>query len=173
MAQRKDILFFFPRRFQSERYEKEIKKLDKERDLKEVSHLPKSYSAIVSFPKQFVPVLKPKKPLCSSVTIGQFSLDKKPDCENSDKNEIRIKKSKSYEKKKNCKLNEYTTRTEKKSKDDHQSSINPYEIFHILNANEKHSRCSQMVLKHLYQRNDIIIEHLNDDCKDNESSDDD
>ena len=94
MSQTKDILFFFPKRFQQERYDTELNKLSKEKYLHDISHLPKSYSAIDSYPKQFVPVLKPKKSCYSSINVGEFSLEKSSDCDRLDEKAPQIQKSK-------------------------------------------------------------------------------
>ena len=94
MSVTKDVLFFFPRRFQQERYEAEIKKLNKEKEPRDISRLTKSYSVIVSYPKQFVPVLKPKKSCYSSINVGEFSLEKSSDCDRLDEKAPQIQKSK-------------------------------------------------------------------------------
>ena len=121
MSQTNDILFFFPRRFQQENTETEIIKLNKEHDLKDISLLQKSHSVVVSYPKQFVPVLKPKKPLYHSTNVAGFSLD----CDNFGENDSQLQRAKSYDKRNDFKFNSKKsfadTRTDSTSDDDDDS----------------------------------------------------
>ena len=144
--------------FQEEKSEHELTTLNKEQDLQDISCLTKSHSVVVSYPKQFVPVLKPKKPLYHSTNVAKFSLDTDSDCEDSDKEVPQFQKSKSYD-----------TRNKQS---DYKYTNDTNIVSHILNNKQGKKTCSQLVFKHLSKRNVAIIENINDD-KDTDSSDDD
>ena len=145
-------------RFQEENFEHELTTLNKEQDLQDMSYLIKSHSVVVSYPKQFVPVLKPKKLLYHSTNVAKFSLDTDSDCEDSDKEVPQIEKSTSYE-----------TRNKQ---NEHKYTNDTTTVCHILNQKQGKTTCSHLVFKHLSKRNIAIIENINDD-KDTDSSDDD
>ena len=150
MSQTKEMSFDFTKHFQEENSEHELTTFNKEQEIQDV-HLQKSYSVDVSYLKQFVPVLKPKKPFYHSANVTEFSLDTDSDCENFDEEVPQIQKSKSYDK---C-TNDTIT------------------VSSILKQKCKNMKCSQLVFKHLSKKNVAIVENTSDDCKDTDSSDDD